>query len=178
MMAKVRRKRSNTPRHKRMKRAFRLQAASHWIPKYEGKNLIRSYSKYFAVDSLCAIKELQMLGVEIPAERITQVQATVLQKQRQRARKKEREKQREREKEMSRYGQLFGYDEYFAFIAGFTAGGASYGVTWDEWNSIKIDDAHTASDSDTYISGDDVFDFDDAMDCTVVDFHSVHQIPK
>lgn len=160
-MAKVRRKRSITPRHKRMKRASRLQAAPHWIPKYEGKNLICGYSKHFAVDPLCAIKELQMLGVEIPAERIAQVRATVLQKHRQRARKKEREKQKEREKEMSRYGRLFGYDEYFAFIAGFTAGGASYGVSWDEWNSTEIDDARSASDFDNYYDFDDVIDFDE-----------------
>lgn len=136
-MAKARKKRSTMSRHKRMKRASRLQAAPHWIPKYEGKNLILGYSKHFAVDQICAIKELQMLGVEICPERIAQAQATALQKQRQRTRKTEREKQKEQEKEMSTYGYLFGHDEYFGFIVGFTEGGASYGVSWDEWNSIE-----------------------------------------
>lgn len=117
-MATVRRNRSKTPRYKRMKRVCRLQLASHWVPKYEGKDLIRGYSKHFAVDPLCAIKELLMLGLEIPTQRIAQVQATVLHKQRQRARKREREKQKEQKQAMSSYGQLFGHNEYFAFIGG------------------------------------------------------------
>ena len=32
-------KKSNSPRHKRLNRDSRLQAAKHWIPKYEGENI-------------------------------------------------------------------------------------------------------------------------------------------
>ena len=35
------------------------------------------------------------------------------------------------------YGQEFGSDETFAFIAGFTDGGAPYGITWEEWEEIE-----------------------------------------
>lgn len=54
-----------TPRHKRMKRKSRLQAAVHWIPKYSGKNLVRGYARHFGVNLLCAITELETLGYKI-----------------------------------------------------------------------------------------------------------------
>ncbi|MDW7650357.1 MAG: hypothetical protein SCK29_00855 [Bacillota bacterium] len=53
------------PRHKRMKRRSRLQAALHWIPKYPGKNLVRGYARHFGVNLPCAIIELEMLGHKI-----------------------------------------------------------------------------------------------------------------
>jgi len=28
-------------------------------------------------------------------------------------------------------------DENFAFIAGYTSGGAPYGVTWEEWEALE-----------------------------------------
>ncbi|OEF97212.1 hypothetical protein [Desulfuribacillus alkaliarsenatis] len=63
-------KKSNTPRHKRLNRKSRLQAAKTWITKYNGKNLVRGYSKHFAVDLLCAAKELELLGYEVKKEYI------------------------------------------------------------------------------------------------------------
>lgn len=35
---------------------------------------------------------------------------------------------------MDDYGQEFGFDENFSFIAGFTDGGIPYGTTWEEDN--------------------------------------------
>lgn len=35
------------------------------------------------------------------------------------------------------YGIEFGHDETFAFIAGFTDGGAPYGISWEEWEEIE-----------------------------------------
>ena len=35
------------------------------------------------------------------------------------------------------YGIEFGYDETFAFIAGFTDGGTPYGIDWGEWEEIE-----------------------------------------
>jgi len=61
-MGKRKGKKSKAPRHKRLKRPQRLQAAVHWIPKYEGKNLVRGYGKHFGVDKLCAVTKLEMLG--------------------------------------------------------------------------------------------------------------------
>jgi hypothetical protein len=53
---------------KNHKREYRLSAAKKWIETFSGMNIVKSYSKKFSVDKLCAIKELQMIGVEISAE--------------------------------------------------------------------------------------------------------------
>jgi hypothetical protein len=41
----------------------------------------------------------------------------------------------------SEYVQLFGSDEHFAFIAGFTSGGVPYGITHEEMEIIEIEDS-------------------------------------
>lgn len=68
---------SNTPRHKRLKKSSRLQAAKWWIPKYNGKNLVEGYSNHFAIDKLCAVKELTLLGYEISDEYIEQLKRSL-----------------------------------------------------------------------------------------------------
>ena len=65
-------KTSRTPRRKRMKRQNRLQAAKHWIPTYNGKNIIKGYRNWFGVDLLCAIQELKMLGVKLDGQYVHQ----------------------------------------------------------------------------------------------------------
>lgn len=57
-------KHKNLPsRHNSMKRKARLQSAKTWLARYPGKNMVKGYSSHFAVDKLCAVKELQMIGV-------------------------------------------------------------------------------------------------------------------
>ena len=46
--------------------------------------------------------------------------------------KSRRKKNREEFKE-----KLFEFDETFAFIVGYTSGGAPYGVTWEEMKEIE-----------------------------------------
>ena len=48
--------------------------------------------------------------------------------------KRER-KARERQEE-DQWGRLFGYDDSLSFLAGFTPGGAPYGITWEEQRRI------------------------------------------
>ena len=48
-------KTGNVPRTKRMKKAARLSSASHWLDKYEGKNIVRGYMKRYGVDELAAL---------------------------------------------------------------------------------------------------------------------------
>jgi len=43
----------------------RLSKAKAWIEKYNGKKLYHGYAKHFGVNKLCAILELEMLGIEI-----------------------------------------------------------------------------------------------------------------
>ena len=85
-----------------MKREGRLQSARAWIAKYEGKNIVRSYSKWYRVDLLCAIRELRTLGIQIDAEREKQIRATLVGRSRARQRKKLLQKQEELE-------QLYGF---------------------------------------------------------------------
>jgi len=122
-MAKRKKKKGNTPRHKRMNRSSRLQAAKHWIPKYEGKNLVSGYSKHFAVDKLCAVKELEMLGHPIKNSYKKALKEDALQKQR-KAEERKKLKQEQMEEELWEDS-----DETFAFIAGYTFGGVPYGNT-------------------------------------------------
>lgn len=44
-----------------------------------------------------------------------------------------RKQQKEQEKEAFLWEES---DETFAYIAGYTSGGAPYGVTWEEWDDL------------------------------------------
>jgi hypothetical protein len=52
-----------------MRRAARLMSAVTWLPRYGGKDVVRGYARWYAVDLVCAITELRMLGIHVPAER-------------------------------------------------------------------------------------------------------------
>jgi hypothetical protein len=51
-----------------MRRQARLATAPKWLSSYGGKDVVRAYSRWYAVDRLCAIKELRLLGVAISDE--------------------------------------------------------------------------------------------------------------
>lgn len=82
---------SSTPRHKRLNRSGRLQAAKHWLHTYKGSNVGHGYGKHFGVDLLCAIEELRMLSVSFDEKYVNQVKGSV--KERIKARKKRKEQQ-------------------------------------------------------------------------------------
>jgi hypothetical protein len=67
------------PRRYRMTRQGRLSSAraTRWVEKYTGKNIIRGYSRWFAVDLLSAVTELRALGVPINQEREKQIRTTI-----------------------------------------------------------------------------------------------------
>ena len=67
---------TSQPRFHRMKRAARLSNAQAWLPKYDGKNVVREYRKRYGVD-LRAIAELQMLNVHLDPIYIERVHTTV-----------------------------------------------------------------------------------------------------
>lgn len=116
---------SSIPRHKRMKRTNRLQAAKHWLPTYTGKNIVRGYGRHFAVDLLCAVKELEILGNQFKPEYKEQLKRD----QENRIKQKQARKVAKQEKEIT---MPFDQDEQFFYIAGYTSGGAPYGTTWEE----------------------------------------------
>ena len=107
------------PRHKRLTRQGRLQAAKTWLRSYPGKNIAQGYRRHFGVDSLCAIPELRLIGVAIDPV----YERAVLAVSRARNKKRKRE-----EKFLISEETFYG----FAFIAGYTAGGAPYGITIEE----------------------------------------------
>ena len=104
-------------------RARRLRSAKRWLVTYRGKDVVRGYRKRFDVSRVCAILELRMLGVDIPDARLEQ------------ARRDEQDRATHRARQKQKYAApppLPDWDDEFAFIAGYTEGGAPYGITRDE----------------------------------------------
>lgn len=110
-----------------MNRKSRLESARRWIRTYKGKDLVTGYSRWYGVDKVAAVVELQLLGVPDLDERKQHEMKSAEQRAQQRARRKEIWRERERELEG------VGYDDIFAQITGYTLGGVEYGVTGEEW---------------------------------------------
>ena len=114
-----------------MKRPQRLESAKSWLETYEGNKVVKAYRKRYGVSFECAFTELELLGIPIDPdykERVLEsVAAQAAAKRRQKA---ERKAEQER---------LLGIesDDRFAFIVGYTSGGAPYGLTWEEWEALE-----------------------------------------
>lgn len=78
------------------------------------------------VDLLTAISELRMLGV--PIENAREAEIRVLIESRTETRRRHREALAQKKIDELHSGS----DDTFAYIAGYTAGGIPYGVTWKE----------------------------------------------
>lgn len=135
-MGNRKKNRPKPPRHSRLKRPSRLQAAGHWIPKYDGKNIVKGYAKHFGVNKLCAVTELEMLGYSYSEAYKQKLRDDEVQQQ-QVAEKRKADKKR---KQMEDVFSEVDSDETFAFIAGYTSGGAPFGITWEEWEQEELDD--------------------------------------
>lgn len=90
-------KKNSIPCRKKMNRESRLRSAkdSGWVSKYEGKNIIKGFSKWFGVDLITSVIELRMLGVQIDSAREAQIRASV--ESRAESRRRSREVQAEQE---------------------------------------------------------------------------------
>jgi hypothetical protein len=114
-----------------MNRAQRLQSARVWLLEQSGREPARigaAYRRWYGVDWLCAIEELSRLGVTFDPQWTERLKTSLEGQQRARAAKRAAK---------SRPKALTGYDENFAFIAGYTPGGYPYGVTWEEWEKLE-----------------------------------------
>lgn len=118
------------PRRKRMKREARLHSAAIWIKTYTGKSLVRGYMKWYAVDEICALTELKILGVDISDNHLQQLKKKAENKAFHRQKMKEKKKLEDLK---SLYEDS---DDTFYFIAGYTSWGFPYGVTWEEIGEI------------------------------------------
>ena len=120
-----------TPRRKSLTKKRRLDSAKYWIIKYDGKNLISGYAKWFGVDKICAINELKTLGVIIPENLENQIVESLKRRIEQRKLAKEKAEDLDITVNDSDYN--------FAFIAGYTSGGFPYGLTHEELENAELD---------------------------------------
>ena len=120
-MAKKKKKKASgqTP-----KKESRIAKARHWLPTYEGTKVVRAYRKKFHVDVACAVRELQEIGYEFKpgyAENLLKAEASRIEN----LQRKKKEKPVEEEYNDEQ-------NDIFYYIAGYTSGGAPFGVTWEE----------------------------------------------
>ena len=115
-------------------RKHRINSAREWVKTYSGNYIVKSYSKKYAVDKVCAINELRFIGVEISQEYEIQIRRSIEDLKKQKQLRKEK-----REQELNSISD-FGSDENFAFIAGYTSGGFPYGITYEEMGEIDKND--------------------------------------
>ena len=103
--------------NKVQRREQRLRKAKQWIVTYKGtpKKIVKHYKEHFHVDTVCALKDLQEIGVEFTQEYLDAVKRS----EDERLRQKRMEKQRKEQEKMAlMYDDC---DDTFAFIAGYTA---------------------------------------------------------
>ena len=115
------------PRAKHFNQKQRLAAACLWLQSQNSEKIAKAYRKHFGVDWATAFRELEMLGVQISAVYRETVLKSVAAQAEARKRKK-----------AEKLAPLDGieHDENFAYIAGYTSGGAPYGITWAEWEEL------------------------------------------
>jgi len=102
----------------------RKHKASQWLPTYTGTKIVRAYRKKFHVDTACAVRELQEIGHTFEpgyVENLIKSEA---------ARVEQKKKKKEEKKFIEEYKDW--QDDRFYFIAGYTSGGAPYGIQWWE----------------------------------------------
>ena len=119
----AKKKKQNIP----AKREVRLCKAKQWFTTYNGtpKKIVSHYRKRFHVDILTALLDLQAIGVEFTPEYLEAVKKS----------EADRIHQLHLKKEMKQRWALDFYDDAdddFVYIAGYTSGGAPYGVRWGE----------------------------------------------
>ena len=109
-----------------MSQQARLQSGKLWLAKYSGTNTVRGYRNWYGVSEVCAILELRIIGLKIDDKRLELAKKTEVTKSKHRATVKQKKKEKE---EQNLYADS---DDNFSFIAGYTSGGAPYGITWEE----------------------------------------------
>jgi len=84
---------------------------------------VRRYAKWYGVDLGCALKELEMLGVALDPVYVAALRQTL-----QNASQRSAVPTHEEPEIPDGYGE--DWDDDFEYIAGFTPGGAPFGVPW------------------------------------------------
>ena len=114
-----------------LKKTARIARARNWLPTYEGIKVVRAYRKKFHVDIICAVRELQEIGYEFRpgyVENLLKGEA---------ARIEQLRAKKEEKRLADEYNDW--QNDRFYYIAGYTSGGAPYGLTWDEMGLLPYE---------------------------------------
>ncbi len=116
-MAKKKRKPSKPER-----REQRLNKARQWALTYQGSHIVRDYRKRFKLDYTCALEDMRTIGALSPEKYENMKQADAI-------RLRQKREQKALAQEQALHDRFPDSDDTFFFIAGYTPGGAPYGVT-------------------------------------------------
>ena len=123
---------ANTPKwakqgNKKARHDARIRLARKWFSAYEGTgdHIVHAYRQKFKVDVTVALNDLGEIGALTPEQLIVKRQAEAIRQECLRREKEEKELQ-------SFYDRFPDSNDEFFFIAGYTSGGAPYGVTWEQ----------------------------------------------
>lgn len=113
---------------KAQKKQRRLSKGRQWLLTYSGspKKIVKKYRKRFNVDVTCTLRDFKELGVEFSQEYLDTIKRNEQLRLQQRAIEKQKKQGKEFEE---KYADS---DDTFFYIAGYTSGGAPYGVAWEE----------------------------------------------
>lgn len=114
-------------KNKAARHSARIRMARQWFAAYKGtgKHIVHAYREKFKVDVMTALNDLAEIGAISPDELAAKRRAEEL-------RIEQKWMERERKKSQTVYDSFPDSDDRFFFIAGYTSGGAPYGVTWEE----------------------------------------------
>ena len=129
---KKKNKYANTPKwakqgNKAARHSARIRMARRWLVVYEGTgdHIVQAYRKEFKVDVMTALNDLGEIGALTPEQ-------IAVKRQAEERRQEQLWQEKEEKKLRDFYDRFPDSDDQFYFIAGYTSGGAPYGVTWDE----------------------------------------------
>ena len=106
------------------KKESRIARARNWLPTYKGMKVVRAYRKKFCVDIICAVRELQEIGYEFkPGYVDCLLKSEAARIEQLKVKKADKRLAEEHNDEQ---------DDTFYHIAGYTSGGAPFGLTWEE----------------------------------------------
>jgi hypothetical protein len=145
-MPKKKKKKSGQP-GQALKREPRLRKARPWLAAYDGdeRRIVRKYREKFKVDIPTALRDLQELGHVFAPEYLE----AALRGEEQRIRQKALKKQEQTVMDTD------WRDNRFYYIAGYTSGGAPYGVTWEEMGLEPYEDEFYPTDCGDDDSGNE-----------------------
>jgi hypothetical protein len=145
-MAKKKKHKNKGPRRHRMKRDARLQSARAWLLTMKAlspRQIAHAYHRWYKVDWESTITELSQMGVALDSVWVAQLRSTLACQIETRAIRRAAQIS-----EAEEYSE--GQDENFAYIAGYTPGGAPFGVTWEEWKKIETQEKSSVAELEDF----------------------------